>query len=194
MQLVFATNNKNKLTEVKLMLKELPIELLSLEDINCLEDIPETTDTIEGNALQKANYIFEKYGYNCFADDTGLEIEALNGEPGVFSARYAGDAKDSNANMKKVLEKLSGNNNRKAQFKTVFALIIEGKETLFQGIVKGEILEKVTGTSGFGYDPIFKSDGCSLSFAEITIDEKNKISHRALATKKLIEYLKNSQC
>lgn len=194
MQLVFATNNKNKFKEVELMLKGLSIELLSLKDVECFEDIPETKATIEGNALQKANYVFEKYGYNCFADDTGLEIEALNGEPGIYSARYAGDSKDQKANMKKVLDKLSGKENRKAQFKTIFALIIEGKETLFSGIIKGEILKEETGTYGFGYDPIFKAEGYDLSFAEITMDEKNKISHRALATQKLVEYLKNIQC
>ncbi|MFV0554577.1 MAG: non-canonical purine NTP diphosphatase [Mangrovibacterium sp.] len=188
MKLVFATNNLNKLKEVQAMLDD-SIELLSLSDINCHEDIPETQPTIEGNARQKAQYIYNNYGFNCFADDTGLEIDALHGEPGVYSARYAGEAKDSKANMQKVLAKLKDEKNRTAQFKTVFALIIDGEETLFEGIVKGEILSHECGSDGFGYDPIFKAEGFDKSFAEISLQEKNKVSHRARATRKLIEWL-----
>ncbi|MFV0365760.1 MAG: non-canonical purine NTP diphosphatase [Mangrovibacterium sp.] len=189
MKLVFATNNPHKLKEVQAMLSN-SFELLSLADIGCHEDIPETQPTIEGNALQKAQYVYQNYGYNCFADDTGLEIEVLNGEPGVYSARYAGEARDSNANMAKVLEKLHGEQNRKAQFKTVIALIIDGEETLLEGIVQGEILEQSCGVDGFGYDPIFKAEGFEQSFAEISLEEKNKVSHRARATQQLIAYLK----
>ncbi len=189
MKLVFATNNHNKLKEVQAML-EGEFELLSLADIACHEDIPETQPTIEGNALQKAQYIYQNYGYNCFADDTGLEIEALNGEPGVYSARYAGEARDSKANMQKVLQKLQGQTNRTAQFKTVIALIINGKETLHEGIVKGEILEQECGVDGFGYDPIFKPEGYAESFAQMPMSLKNTISHRARATQKLIQFLK----
>lgn len=190
MKLVFATNNLNKLREVQAMLPE-SIELLSLADIDCKEDIPETQPTIEGNALQKARYIYQNYHYNCFADDTGLEIDALDGEPGVYSARYAGEAKNSDANMQKVLDNLQLQTNRKAQFKTIFALIIDGEEQLFEGIVRGEILEKRTGTLGFGYDPIFQAENTNQSFAEMSLDLKNKISHRAIATQKLIAYLKS---
>ncbi|MFV0289824.1 MAG: non-canonical purine NTP diphosphatase [Mangrovibacterium sp.] len=190
MKLVFATNNLNKLREVQAMLPE-SIELLSLADIDCKEDIPETQPTIEGNALQKARYIYQNYHYNCFADDTGLEIDALDGEPGVYSARYAGEAKNSDANMQKVLDNLQLQTNRKAQFKTIFALIIDGEEQLFEGIVRGEILEKRTGTLGFGYDPIFQAENTNQSFAEMSLDLKNKISHRAIATQKLVAYLKS---
>ena len=151
---VFATNNSHKLEEVTDILGE-KVELLSMKDIKCDTDIPETADTLEGNALLKARYIFDNYHLDCFADDTGLEVEALGGAPGVYSARYAGDAHDSEANMKKLLKDMEGINNRKAQFRTVFALIIDGKEHLFEGIVKGEIAENKKGTSGFGYDPIF---------------------------------------
>jgi len=188
MKLVFATNNKNKIKEIKKLLDN-SIELLSLENINCYEEIPETSKTIAGNALQKAQYVFDNYGYNCFADDTGLEIESLNGEPGIYSARYAGEQRDANDNMDKVLSNLKDKTNRNAHFKTVIALIIDGKETLFEGIAEGEITEKKSGSEGFGYDPIFKPHGYEITFSEMNLDEKNKISHRALATKNLIQHL-----
>lgn len=185
---VFATNNAHKLQEVTAILGE-RVELLNMKDINCQTDIPETADTLEGNALLKARFIFENYQMDCFADDTGLEVEALNGAPGVYSARYAGDAHDSEANMKKLLRDLEGVENRKARFRTVFALIVDGKEHLFEGIVKGEIIKTRRGTSGFGYDPIFIPEGYSQTFAEMGNDLKNKISHRALATNKLCRFL-----
>ncbi len=185
---VFATNNAHKLEEVSAILKD-RVELLSMKDINCTVDIPETADTLEGNALIKARFIFENYHSDCFADDTGLEVEALDGAPGVYSARYAGDAHDSEANMKKLLHDLEGVENRRAQFRTVFALIIDGKEHLFEGIVKGEIIKHRRGTSGFGYDPIFVPEGYTQTFAEMGNEVKNKISHRALATNKLCNFL-----
>lgn len=185
---VFATNNAHKLEEVSAILKD-KVELLSMKDINCTVDIPETADTLEGNALIKARFIFENYHSNCFADDTGLEVEALDGAPGVYSARYAGDAHNSEANMKKLLHDLKGAENRKAQFRTVFALIIDGKEHLFEGIVKGEIIRHRRGNSGFGYDPIFVPEGYTQTFAEMGNELKNKISHRALATNKLCKFL-----
>lgn len=189
MQLVFASNNKNKIKEIQLLLPE-TIQILSLEDIGCFEDIPETADTIEGNAVLKANYVTEKFGYNCFADDTGLEVEALNGEPGVYSARYAGGQKDANDNMDKLLHNLKGKSSRFAQFKTVIALNLEGKQTLFTGIIKGKIIEEKIGTNGFGYDPIFVADGYTKTFAELSIEEKSVISHRGLAVKQLIDFLR----
>ena len=190
MRLVFATNNKNKLSEIRDILGK-DIEVLSLKDINCNVDIPETADTLEGNSMQKAEYIYDNYGMNVFADDTGLEVEALNGEPGVYSARYAGgEGHDSEANMKKLLSNLSGITNRKARFRTSVALILDGEKYLFEGVVNGEILEEKSGTEGFGYDPIFKPDGYDKSFAELGIEIKNKISHRANAIKKLTEFLK----
>lgn len=185
---VFATNNAHKLEEVSSILGN-KVELLSLKDIGCHDEIPETADTLEGNALQKARYIFERYHTDCFADDTGLEVEALNGAPGVYSARYAGDAHNSEKNMKKLLDELKDIENRKAQFRTVFALIIEGKEHLFEGIVKGQIISTRKGTSGFGYDPVFIPDGHTQTFAEMGNSEKNKISHRAIATQKLCNFL-----
>ena len=188
MKLVFATNNSHKLDEVQNLLSD-KIELLSLNDIKCSEDIPEDYDTLEENALQKARYISKKYSINCFADDTGLEIESLQGRPGVFSARYAGESKDSEANMNKVLDELKGIENRKARFRTVIALIIDNEEFLFEGIVNGQILVSKTGEDGFGYDPIFKPDNYSHSFAQMSIDLKNKISHRGIATQKLIKFL-----
>lgn len=187
-QLVFATNNKNKIKEIKHLLNN-SIELLSLKDIGCKEEIPETANTIKGNAIQKAQYIYEKYGYNCFADDTGLEIEVLNGEPGVFSARYAGEEKNSDKNIVKVLQKLEDQTNRNAQFKTVIALVIDGVHTCFEGIVEGEITLKKSGLEGFGYDPIFKPHGCNKTFSEMSMKEKNKISHRGKAIQKLIHHL-----
>jgi XTP/dITP diphosphohydrolase len=188
LKLVFATNNKNKIKEIKHLLNN-SLELLSLDDISCLEDIPETADTIEGNAIQKAQYVYEKYGYNCFADDTGLEIQALNGEPGVYSARYAGEQKDPEMNMNKVLEKLENVSNRNARFKTVIALIINGKIKCFEGVVDGQITKEKSGSEGFGYDPIFIPNGYDKTYSEMSLDVKNTMSHRAIATLKLIEYL-----
>ena len=189
---VFATNNSHKLEEVTAILGE-KVELLSMKDIKCDTDIPETADTLEGNALLKARYIFDNYHLDCFADDTGLEVEALGGAPGVYSARYAGDAHNSEANMKKLLKDMEGIENRKAQFRTVFVLIIDGKEHLFEGIVKGEITKNRKGTSGFGYDPIFIPEGYTQTFAEMGNELKNKISHRALATNKLCKFLMQHQ-
>ncbi|MCX6297251.1 MAG: non-canonical purine NTP diphosphatase [Bacteroidetes bacterium] len=188
MILVFATANQNKANEIQSLIPP-SIEILSLNDIDCMEEIPETQPTIEGNASQKAFYVFEKYHKNCFADDTGLEIEALDGKPGVLSARYAAESRDANENMDKVLSEMSGLKNRKARFKTVISLVIDGKEIQFEGIVNGQILKEKKGSQGFGYDPIFLPDGFNISFAEMNLSEKNKISHRALAVNKLVEYL-----
>ena len=185
---VFATNNAHKLEEVTAILGD-KIELLSMKDIHCHADIPETADTLEGNALLKARYIFENYNMDCFADDTGLEVEALNGAPGVYSARYAGDAHNSEAIMRKLLQDMEGIENRKAQFRTVFSLFINGKEHLFEGIVKGEITKHRCGSSGFGYDPVFIPEGYTQTYAEMGNTLKNKISHRALATNKLCNFL-----
>lgn len=190
MKLVFATNNKYKLQEVRDILGN-RVEVLSLGDINCNDDIPETGTTLEENALIKARWISSKYGCNCFADDTGLEVEALNGAPGVYSARYAGDECNSQANMHKLLDNLTENNNRNAQFRTVIALIINGEEKLFDGVVKGTISEKQMGETGFGYDPIFIPKGYNISFAQMSSNEKNSISHRYIATEKLSNYLKD---
>ncbi|WP_455587057.1 non-canonical purine NTP diphosphatase [Bacteroides sp.] len=187
-KLVFATNNLHKLEEVSAILSS-QIELLSLNDINCHVDIPETADTLEGNALLKSRFIYEQYNIDCFADDTGLEVEALGGAPGVYSARYAGDNHNSEANMLKLLNMLKDQNNRKAQFRTAISLIINGKEYLFEGIIKGKIGNFKKGNSGFGYDPIFIPEGYNETFAELGSDIKNKISHRALAINKLCEFL-----
>ncbi len=188
-KLVFATNNAHKLEEVAAILGE-KIELFSLNDIGCHTDIPETAATLEGNALLKSSFIFKNYGLNCFADDTGLEVEALDGAPGVYSARYAGgEGHDSQANMLKLLRDLEGKENRKAQFRTAISLILDGKEYLFEGVIKGEIIKEKRGDSGFGYDPIFKPEGYDKTFAELGNDIKNKISHRALAVQKLCEFL-----
>lgn len=189
MKLVFATNNKHKLEEVRAIIGN-RVEILSLNDIDCHDDIPETADTLQGNALIKAHYIYEKYNVDCFADDTGLEVEALDGAPGVYSARYAGEECDSQSNMHKLLENLTGENNRNAQFRTVIALIIKGEEKLFNGIVKGEISREKMGNSGFGYDPIFIPEGFSQSFAQMSSEMKNSISHRYRATEQLSNYLK----
>lgn len=186
---VVATNNTHKLEEIAAILGG-EIELLSLKEIHCHADIPETTNTLEGNARQKARYIYENYGMDCFADDTGLEVEALNGAPGVFSARYAGDEHNSEANMQKLLHNLEGMHNRKAQFRTVICLILKGEEYFFEGIVKGKIIEEKRGNAGFGYDPIFVPDGHDLTFAELGSDIKNNISHRAKAIEKLCQFLK----
>lgn len=188
-KLVVATNNAHKLEEIAAILGN-EMELLSLKDIQCHADIPETADTLEGNARQKALYIYENYGMDCFADDTGLEVEALDGAPGVFSARYAGDGHDSEANMQKLLRELEGKENRKAQFRTAICLIMNGEEHLFEGIVKGEIIQEKRGGAGFGYDPIFVPEGYDLTFAELGNDIKNTISHRARAVEKLCTFLK----
>ena len=190
MQLVFASNNKNKIKEIQLLVPN-SIQILSLEDIGCFDDIPETADTIEGNAILKANYVSEKYGYNCFADDSGLEIDTLNGEPGVYSARYAGEPKDDNKNIEKVLKNLKDETNRKANFKTVICLNSDGQQHLFTGIINGKIIDEKIGTNGFGYDPIFVADGYKQTFAELSIEEKSTISHRGKAVRQLIEYLNN---
>ena len=191
MKLVFATNNKHKLQEVRDIVGN-RVEVLSLNDINCHDDIPETADTLQGNALIKARHIYDKYGLNCFADDTGLEVEALDGAPGVYSARYAGEKCDSEANMLKLLKNLTGKNNRNAQFRTVIALVINGEEKLFNGIVKGTISDEKRGDSGFGYDPIFIPEGYTESFAQMSGEMKNSISHRFRATKQLSDYLKEN--
>lgn len=191
MKLVFATNNRHKLDEVRAIVGD-RVEVLSLNDIGCHDDIPETADTLQGNALIKARYIYEKFGVDCFADDTGLEVEALDGAPGVYSARYAGEECDSEANMKKLLQNLTGKSNRNAQFRTVIALIIKGEEKLFNGIVKGTITEEKRGDSGFGYDPVFVPEGFSESFAQMSGDMKNSISHRYRATRELSNYLKEN--
>lgn len=194
-KIVFATNNQHKLDEIREILGK-NFEIVSLNDIGCHEDIPETGNTLEENARQKAEYIYNKYHLSCFADDTGLEVDALNGAPGVYSARYAGgEGHDSEANMQKLLRELGENNNRKARFRTAIALLVreEGDENpnllLFEGIVNGTIAREKHGTEGFGYDPIFVPEGYTQSFAELGTDIKNKISHRARAVKKLAEYL-----
>ena len=191
-KLVFATNNLHKLEEVSHILAN-TFDLLSLKYINCYSDIPETAETLEGNALLKAKFVYDYYQMNCFADDTGLEVEALNGAPGVYSARYAGNSHDSQANMKKLLTELKGINNRKAQFRTVISLIMDGKEYFFEGIIRGNIIEKERGTSGFGYDPIFVPEEYNQTFAELGNDIKNKISHRAQAIDKLCKFIQNIQ-
>ena len=190
MKLVFATNNLNKLAEVQKMLPT-TIELLSLKDINCFDDIEETATTLEGNAQIKANHISEKYGYNCFADDTGLEVSALNGAPGVYSARYAGEPTNAENNMQKLLNELHNQTNRDAQFRTSICLNLNGEQFLFDGVCKGQILSEKQGEQGFGYDPIFQPEGYKKSFAEMTAEEKNKISHRGLAIQQLVSFLKS---
>ena len=188
MKLVFASNNKNKIQEIQALVPN-TIQIVSLEDIGCTEDIPETADTIEGNAILKANYVTSNYGYDCFADDTGLEVDALNSAPGVYSARYAGEQKDANDNMDKLLSELKDKSNRKANFKTVIALNLNGKQNLFTGIINGKIIEEKIGTNGFGYDPIFVADGFDKTFAELSMEEKSTISHRGIAVKELILFL-----
>ena len=186
-EILFATNNSNKLYEVQAQLPK-RIKLISLKDIECNEEIPETQNTIEGNAIQKANYVKNKYNLDCFAEDTGLEVEILNGEPGVYSARYAGPEKNTMDNIQKLLYKLKDKANRKAQFKTVIAMHFKGKLITFQGICKGEITENVMGSEGFGYDPIFKPLGNSKTFAQLSLNEKNKIGHRGRAVTQLIDF------
>ena len=188
MKLVFATNNLNKLKEVQEMLSN-SIEILSLKDINCFDDVDETETTLEGNAKLKADYITNNFGYNCFADDTGLEVASLGGKPGVYSARFAGEPANSENNMQKLLTNLEPKENRKAQFRTAVCLNLDGKQFLFEGICKGEILKEKQGKEGFGYDPIFKPEGFSESFARMNSKEKNKISHRGIAIQKLTDFL-----
>lgn len=188
MKIVFATNNLNKIKEVQELLPDF-IQLISLQDINCTEDIPETADTIEGNAVLKADYITQKYNIPCFADDTGLEVTALNGAPGVYSARYAGNQKNSVDNMKKLLSDLQNQTDRSAQFKTVIVLNLNNKQYLFTGIAKGSITLELKGNDGFGYDPIFLPENNTKTFAEISLSEKGKISHRGKAVQQLISFL-----
>jgi len=190
MKIVFATNNINKIREVQALLPD-AIKIITLESIGCFEDIPETADTIEGNAIQKANYITEKYGYDCFADDTGLEVEVLNNEPGVYSARYAGEQKSDVDNMNLLLKNLQNQSNRNAQFKTVIALNLKGKQHLFTGIVEGKITFEKIGNQGFGYDPIFQPNGFLETFAQLSIAKKGEISHRGKATQTLIAFVES---
>lgn len=189
MKLVFASNNSNKIKEIQQLVPD-TIQIVSLQDIGCFEDIPETADTIEGNAILKANYVTEKYGLNCFADDSGLEVEILNGEPGVHSARYAGETKNDEANMDQLLLNLKDKENRKANFKTVICLNLNGTQHLFTGIINGKIIEEKIGNNGFGYDPVFIADGYTKTFAELTMEEKSSISHRGIAVKQLVEFLR----
>lgn len=191
-KLVFATNNAHKLSEVRAMLSP-EYQIISPAELNCFDDIPETASTLEGNAKLKAEYIYQKFGMDCFADDTGLEVEALGGEPGVYSARYAGEGHDAQANMKKLLANMADITAREAGFRTVISLIIDGKCINFEGRVDGTIATASTGEGGFGYDPIFIPEGYTLSFAQLTPDEKNSISHRGRAVQKLVHYLKQIQ-
>jgi XTP/dITP diphosphohydrolase len=190
MKLVFASNNKNKIAEIQHQVGS-QFEIVSLENIGCFVDIPETAETIEGNAILKANYVTKNFELPCFADDTGLEIEVLNNEPGVYSARYAGEQKNAEDNMNLVLLKLAFETNRKAQFKTSIALNINNQQYIFEGVVKGEITLKKSGNQGFGYDPIFQPEGFSTTFAEMSLEQKSEISHRGIAMQKLIDFLKN---
>jgi len=191
MEIIFATNNDHKLHEVSEYLNN-TYKIVSLKEIGCFDDIPETADTLEGNALLKARYVHERFGKDCFADDTGLEVEALNNAPGVYSARYAGADKDAGANMRKLLAELSDEPNRKARFRTVIALIKGGKEYLFEGEVRGIILHEPKGVNGFGYDPVFMPENYDKSFAELDLSVKNTISHRANAVKKLVDFLQKN--
>lgn len=188
-EIIFATNNAHKLSEVQALLGD-KFHLVTLRDCGITEDIPETADTLEGNASQKSHYLHDRVGKNCFADDTGLEVEALGGEPGVRSARYATDGHDFEANNRLLLKNLEGVANRKARFRTVISLILDGEEHLFEGIVEGRITESEAGCGGFGYDPLFIPDGYDCTFAEMSADEKNAISHRGRAVQKLVEFLK----
>jgi XTP/dITP diphosphohydrolase len=190
MKLVFASNNKNKIAEIQQQVGS-QFQIVSLEGIGCFVDIPETAETIEGNAILKANYVTENFGLSCFADDTGLEIESLNNEPGVYSARYAGEQKNAEDNMDLVLQKLATETNRKAQFKTIISLNINNQQYLFEGVVKGEITLEKSGNQGFGYDPIFQPEGFSTTFAQMTMEQKAVISHRGIAVQKLINFLTN---
>lgn len=188
MKICFATNNKKKIEEVKAALG-LEFELVSLQEIGCVEELPETGDTLDHNAFQKARYVKENFGVDCFADDTGLEVEALDGAPGVYSGRFAGEPRSDERNIDLLLEEMEEKPNRKARFRTVIALILEGKEYQFEGIAEGEILKERVGEKGFGYDPVFKPNGFDRTFAELSLEEKNEISHRGKAVKALIEFL-----
>jgi len=188
MKIVFATNNQHKLKELQQILS-MKFELLSLDDMKCFEEIPETSSTIEGNSMQKAEYVYNKFKMDCFADDTGLEIEALDGRPGVNSARYAGDERDMDKNIEKVFSELENANNRNARFKTVISLFLNGKKHQFEGIVNGKIIKDKKGQSGFGYDPVFVPNGYDITFAEMDAELKNKISHRGIAVQKLLRFL-----
>jgi len=190
-ELVFATNNRHKLSEVQQMVGD-KFKIIALSEIGCDEDVPETGDTLESNALQKARFIAEKYKCNVFADDTGLEVEALNGAPGVYSARYAGPERSAEMNMEKLLDELSDKTNRRARFRTVIALILNNREFVFDGIINGEIAHQKSGNEGFGYDPLFVPDGFSQTFAEMSASDKNRISHRGRATQKLVDFLVSS--
>jgi XTP/dITP diphosphohydrolase len=191
MSICFATNNRHKIEEIGALLGPL-FQLMSLQDIGCFEELPETQPTIEGNSLQKAQFVFERFGINCFADDTGLEVEALYGAPGVYSARYAGEHKNSEDNITLLLENLRNHGNRKARFKSVITLVTPGGVFPFEGIINGQIITERRGTMGFGYDSVFLPDGYSQTFAEMDLTQKNLISHRALAVKKLINFLRQS--
>jgi XTP/dITP diphosphohydrolase len=188
MELVFATNNQHKLAEIKKLLQNRFI-IKNLDDIGCRQEIPEEQPTLEGNALQKAMFIYRHFGMNCFADDTGLEVEALNGEPGVLSARYAGPENNADNNIRKLLDKMAEIKNRNARFRTVISLVIDGNATLFEGMVKGTILYEKRGHKGFGYDPVFCPEGSTFTFAEMDLATKNKISHRSIAFEKLVSFL-----
>lgn len=190
-KLVFATNNEHKTAEIRLALSG-KYEVLNLQDIGCEEDIPETAETFEGNASLKSKYVVENFKLDCFADDSGLEVTALNNEPGIYSARYSG-SRDSLENIQLVLQKLEGQTNRKARFKTVISLMLNGENHIFEGVINGKITEGLSGSKGFGYDPIFQPDGYDITFAEMDMSEKNKISHRAIALNKMIEFLNNLQ-
>lgn len=190
MKIVFATNNSNKLAEIRQLMPK-GIVILSLKDINCFEELPENSDTLEDNAAQKAFYVFDNYGQNCFADDTGLEIDALDGRPGVYSARYAGLECKPEDNIQKILAEMKGEINRDASFRTIISLVIDGKEFQFEGEVEGQIIPEKWGEKGFGYDPIFLADGHEKSFAQMSMEEKSAISHRGIAVKKLIQFLEN---
>ncbi len=192
MQLVFATQNSNKAKEIQSLMPD-GVEILSLSDIGCDDDIPETAETLEGNAILKAQYVHQKFKVNCFADDTGLEIDALNGEPGVYSARYAGPSRDANDNMDLVLQKLGTSSDRNAQFRTAICLIVDHEEFLFEGVVKGVITTEKRGKEGFGYDPVFQPETHSTTFAEMTLTEKNTVSHRKRAFEKMIDFLRQHQ-
>ena len=188
MKLVFATNNKNKVREINALLGD-KFKIYSLADINCFDEIPETADTLEGNALQKARYIAERFGYDSFADDTGLEVKSLDERPGVYTARYAGEDCTAEDNMRKLLQEMEGVADRSARFRTVIALIINGEEKLFEGAVEGTISETKSGEEGFGYDPVFIPEGHDRTFAQMDMEEKNSMSHRGRAIRKLVEYL-----
>src|SRR5690554_951573 len=190
MEICFATNNKKKLEEVKAALTGTDIHILSLEEIGCREELPETGDTLDDNAFQKARYVHENYGISCFADDSGLEVEALDGEPGVYSGRYAGEPRSDSKNIVLLLDKLNGNEHRTACFRTVIALILEVKEHSFDGVAEGKITELPIGSGGFGYDPVFRPKGQEKTFAELDLEEKNAISHRGIAVRKLVGFLR----